>query len=65
MADPAAAILMCGAGPRAEYTIVNGKVLVEHGKLVGVDEEALWERANRIAEKMLSAAEKKLGVRYR
>lgn len=65
MADPAAALLFCGAGPRAEYTIVNGKVLVEYGKLVGVDEEALWERANRVAEKMLSAAETKLGVSYR
>ena len=65
MADPAAAILMCGAGPRTEYTIVNGRVLVERGKLVGVDEEALWERANRVAEKMLSAAEKTTGMKYR
>lgn len=65
MADPASAILFCGAGPRAEYTIVAGKVLVEHGKLVGMDEEALWERANRVAEKMLSAAAEKLGVSYR
>ena len=65
MADPAAALLMCGAGPRAEYTIVAGRVLVEQGKLVGVDEEALWARANVVAEKMLSAAERKLGVSYR
>ena len=65
MADPASAILFCGGGARTEYTIVAGKVLVEHGKLVGVDEEALWKRANRVAEKMLSAAEKKLGVKYR
>jgi 8-oxoguanine deaminase len=65
MADPSSAILMCGAGPRTEYTIVAGKVLVEQGRLVGVDEEALWERANKVAEKMLSAAEKKLGVSYR
>ncbi len=65
MTDPASALLFCGAGPRAEFTIVNGKVLVEYGKLVGVDEEALWDRANRVAEKMLSAAEKKLGVSYR
>lgn len=65
MADPPSALLFCGAGPRAEYTIVDGKVLVEKGRLVGVDEEALWERANRVAEKMLSAAETKLGVSYR
>ena len=65
MTDPASALLFCGAGPRAEYTIVAGKVLVEHGKLLGVDEGALWERANDVAEQMLSAAEKKLGVSYR
>lgn len=65
MADPASALLFCGAGPRAEYTIVNGEIRVEHGKLLGVNEEALVERANGIAERMLSAAEKKLGVSYR
>ena len=65
MADPASALLFCGAGPRAECTIVNGEVRVERGKLVGVDEEALWERANRVAEQMLSAAERKLGRSYR
>ncbi len=65
MADPPSALLFCGAGPRAEYTIVNGQVLVEKGRLAGVDEEALWERANRVAEQMLSAAETKLGVSYR
>lgn len=65
MADPSAALLFCGAGPRAEYTIVAGKVLVEKGRLVGEDEEALWARANEVAERMLSAAETKLGVSYR
>ena len=65
MTDPASALLFCGAGPRAEYTIVAGKVLVEHGKLSGVDEGALWGRANGVAEQMLSAAEKKLGASYR
>ena len=65
MADPAAALLFCGAGPRAEYTIVAGRVLVEKGCLVGEDEEALWARANKVAERMLSAAEEKLGVSYR
>ncbi|MFH0878222.1 MAG: 8-oxoguanine deaminase, partial [Lentisphaerota bacterium] len=27
MSDPASALLFCGAGPRAEYTMVNGRVL--------------------------------------
>jgi hypothetical protein len=65
MADSASAILFCGAGPRAEYTIVAGKVLVEKGRLVGTDEEALVEHANRVAETMLAAAERKRGISYR
>jgi 8-oxoguanine deaminase len=65
MADPASALLFCGAGPRAEYTIAAGQVRVEQGRLVGVDEEALFHRANRIAEKMLSTTERKSGVSYR
>lgn len=65
MTDPSSALLFCGAGPRAEYTIVNGEVLVEKGRLSKVDEAALWEQANRLTESMLSAAERKLGVSYR
>lgn len=65
MTDPPSALLFCGAGPRAEYTIVNGEVLVEKGRLLKVDEAALWEQANRLTESMLSAAERKLGVSYR
>lgn len=65
MADPASALIFCGAGPRAEYTIVAGEVRVEKGRLVGLDEEEIVERANRISEQMLTTAEKKLGVSYR
>ena len=63
--DAASALLFCGAGPRADCTIVAGKVLVEGGKLVGVDEQELFHRANSAAERMLRAAEEKLGVAYR
>jgi cytosine/adenosine deaminase-related metal-dependent hydrolase len=65
MTDPASAVLFCGAGPRAEYTMVAGRVVVEQGRLVGIDEEALFHRANRVAERMLAAAETKLRVSYR
>ena len=57
MADPASAILFCGAGPRADCTIVAGRVLVEQGQLVDVDESRLWHRANEVAARMLRAAE--------
>lgn len=65
MTDPPSSLLFCGAGPRAEYTIVNGELLVEKGRLLGIDEEALWAHANEITEKMLSTAERKLGISYR
>ena len=65
MTDPASAPLFCGNAPRAEYTVVAGKVLVEKGRLAGVDEEALFHRANQVAERMLSNAERKLSVSYR
>jgi len=64
MRDPASAILFCGAGPRADATIVAGQVLVENGRLVGHDEEAIFHKANETAEAMLRRAEEKLGVSY-
>ena len=65
MADPAAAPIFCGSGPRAEYTIVAGKIVVEKGHLVGEDESRLFHRANEIAERMLAAAERTTGRSYR
>ena len=56
MADPASAILFCGAGARADYTIVNGVIRVAKGELLGVDEQRLFHHANDIAAKMLAAA---------
>ena len=56
MADPASAVLFCGSAPRAEYTIVDGEVLVEKGQLVRIDEEALFHRANAAAADLLRKA---------
>jgi hypothetical protein len=56
MADPASAVLFCGSAPRAEYTIVDGEVLVEKGQLVRIDEEALFHRANAAAADLLRRA---------
>ena len=64
MHDPAAAILYCGSGVRADMTIVAGRVLVEAGRLVGVDEERLFHRANEVAGRMVASAEAVTGVSY-
>lgn len=65
MADPASALLFCGNGARAEYTVVAGRVCVERGRVVGLDEGELFEKANRAAETMLRGAEKQRGMSYR
>ncbi len=56
--DPIAALLFCGCDHTAKYTIVNGQVVVDNGRVVGVDEEVLAENANRIAAKLLEMREK-------
>lgn len=65
MHDPASAILFCGSGVRADCTVVAGRVLVEDGRLVGVDERRLFHRANEIAGRLVTAAESSTGLSYR
>jgi len=43
LSDPVAALLFSGYNHEAEYTIVNGKIVVENGRLTGVDEDELKE----------------------
>ncbi|HOR75015.1 MAG TPA: 8-oxoguanine deaminase [Kiritimatiellia bacterium] len=58
MTDPAHALLFCGSAPRAECTIVAGKVLVEKGALVGMDEKAIFHKANDLTADLLRKAGK-------
>ncbi len=53
MHDPAAALLFCGSGVRADYTIVAGEVRVDGGELVGLDEAHLFHRANEVAARLV------------
>jgi len=52
LSDPLAALLFAGANHQAAYTIINGRVVVERGRLVGVDEAELTDKANRIAARI-------------
>jgi 8-oxoguanine deaminase len=56
LSDPLAALLFAGVDHRSEYTIINGRVVVERGVLTGVDEGDLTEKANRIAERLQDSA---------
>jgi 8-oxoguanine deaminase len=63
--DPVAApILSFGTG-RTAYTIVNGAVVVDQGRLVTGDLAEIVREANRIAAEMLDAASARTGVDYR
>ncbi len=56
LSDPLAALIFSGYNHGTDYTIVNGKVVVEHGKLAGVDEEELTKTANEISGRMIEEA---------
>jgi 8-oxoguanine deaminase len=53
LADPPAALLFCGGSHRTLYTIVNGRLAVDDGRLTGIDEQELAARANRVAARLL------------
>ncbi len=59
LSDPIAALLFCGNNHNTDYTIVNGKVVVDNGQLVGFDEHELVHKANAISREMLAKAERK------
>jgi cytosine/adenosine deaminase-related metal-dependent hydrolase len=52
LSDPLAALLFSGISHQTEYTIVNGKVVVDKGRLVGEDEELIIRKGNEIAKKL-------------
>jgi cytosine/adenosine deaminase-related metal-dependent hydrolase len=54
LSDPLAALLFVGVDHRTSYTIINGRVVVKQGRIVGVDEDELTEAANRIAARIQS-----------
>jgi len=51
--DPIAALIFC-ASPQAEYTVVNGRVVVREGQLTTLDLQAHIERHNRMALQLVS-----------
>ena len=54
LADPLAAIIFSGYNHGTEYTIVNGKIAVEQGKLTGFNEIELMNKCNEISENLIN-----------
>jgi len=55
LSDPFASLIFAGYDHGTDYTICNGTVVVDKGRLRGVDEEELIREANRIASRLLAA----------
>lgn len=62
LSDPVAALIFCGDDHTTDYTIVNGQVVVDQRRLVGVDEQELAAKANAISQDMLAKAQRKEAV---
>jgi hypothetical protein len=56
LSDPFAALLFAGYDHGTAYTICNGKVVVDGGRLTGVQEEELIREASRISERLTGTA---------
>jgi len=52
--DPVASLLMC-QGQTTAWTLVNGRVVADHGQLVNLDQGVLVERHNRMARQLAVA----------
>jgi 8-oxoguanine deaminase len=56
LSDPLAAIMYAGFDHRASYTVVNGEIVVEEGRLVLASEEEIAADGNEASRRMLEAA---------
>jgi 8-oxoguanine deaminase len=54
-ADPLAALLFC-APPTVDLSVINGRVVVEGGRLLGLDLTSVVARHNELAAKLLRSA---------
>lgn len=54
--DPIASLIFCGTNQNTKYTIVNGKVVVDNGFLVGIDESLLSQKGREVSNKLYKKA---------
>ncbi|NCB01406.1 MAG: 8-oxoguanine deaminase [Spirochaetia bacterium] len=59
LSDPVAALLFCGYDHQAEYSIINGEVVVDKKEVRGVNQEELISKINSISERLLKKAQRK------
>ena len=54
--DPVGALMLCASG-NADYTIVNGRIVVREGRLASLEIEPLIETHNRLARELTGSAQ--------
>ena len=52
LSDPAAALIFSGYNHATDYTLVNGKVVVDQGRLTGFNEDIIRDKANALSLKI-------------
>jgi len=62
LSDPVAALLMTAGPARARTVLVNGRVLVDEGRLLNIDSEALYKEANAISQSMREQMQQRTGL---
>jgi cytosine/adenosine deaminase-related metal-dependent hydrolase len=62
--DPVAALLFAGDSHIVDWSIVNGEVAVECGKLARASEEQIVRSANEAAHELISTAQRRTGIRF-
>jgi cytosine/adenosine deaminase-related metal-dependent hydrolase len=62
--DPIAAIVFAGDSHIVDTSIVNGKIVVKHGKLVFAQEMEIIQKTNQIAQEMVSRAHRKTHIDF-
>jgi len=63
--DPLGAILFSVPLQPVDYSIINGRIIVDQGKIAGLDESSLIRRQQEISDRMVESAEKRTGKRLR
>lgn len=63
--DPLAALILCGTSHHVAWSIINGQIVVERGRIQGLAEKDLVARANGVTERLLAHGQRKRGVDYR
>jgi cytosine/adenosine deaminase-related metal-dependent hydrolase len=63
-ADPLAALIMCGTTSHVDWSIINGRVVVERGVITGLAERQLVQAANSVSSRLLRYGHEVHGIDY-